>query len=98
MGGLPLNRPVVGIAADTTTGGNWEVATDGGMIAFGALFYGSTGNLVLNEPINGRGDSVQPRLPLRRLGRRSLRRTERAEPELHRSAPAGHHDRPIASP
>ncbi len=29
------------------------MATDGGIFAFGAPFYGSTGNLTLNEPVNG---------------------------------------------
>ena len=43
MGGRPLNRPVVGISADPATGGYWLVASDGGIFAFGAPFYGSTG-------------------------------------------------------
>jgi hypothetical protein len=35
-------------------GGYWMVASDGGIFAFGdAGFYGSAGNLVLNEPIVG---------------------------------------------
>jgi len=29
------------------------VATDGGIFAFDAPFYGSTGNLSLNQPVNG---------------------------------------------
>ncbi len=53
MGGQHLNRPVVGISPDEATGGYWEVATDGGIFAFGAPFFGSTGNLVLNRPVNG---------------------------------------------
>ena len=45
MGGYPLNRPVVGIGADAATGGYWLVASDGGIFAFGAPFFGSTGGL-----------------------------------------------------
>jgi hypothetical protein len=41
MGGTPLTEPVVGMAADPTTGGYWEVAADGGVFAFHAPFYGS---------------------------------------------------------
>jgi hypothetical protein len=46
MGGKPLNKPIVGMAATPTGGGYWEVASDGGIFAFGnAQFYGSvTGN------------------------------------------------------
>ena len=37
-----------------TTSGYWEVASDGGIFAFGdAPFYGSTGSLRLNRPIVG---------------------------------------------
>ena len=36
MGGKPLNAPIVGIAATQTGKGYWEVATDGGIFAFGA--------------------------------------------------------------
>jgi hypothetical protein len=53
MGGIHLNRPVVGIVADDVSGGYWEVATDGGIFAFHAPFYGSTGNARLNQPIVG---------------------------------------------
>ena len=31
MGGKPLNQPIVGMAADATTGGYWLVAADGGI-------------------------------------------------------------------
>ncbi|MHB1504270.1 MAG: fibronectin type III domain-containing protein [Acidimicrobiales bacterium] len=51
MGGIPLNKPVVGMAADPATGGYWEVAADGGIFSFHAPFYGSTGAIHLNQPI-----------------------------------------------
>ena len=41
------------MAADRATGGYWEVASDGGIFSFGATFFGSTGNIRLNQPING---------------------------------------------
>ena len=64
MGGKPLNSPVVGIAAtpdgngaasaSSASGGYWEVASDGGIFAFGdAPFYGSMGGRPLNEPVVG---------------------------------------------
>jgi hypothetical protein len=44
MGGIPLTKPVVGIAATPDGGGYWEVASDGGVFSFGdAVFHGSTG-------------------------------------------------------
>jgi len=52
-GGMPLNKPVVGIAADPNTGGYWEVASDGGLFAFGAPFFGSTGGMTINSPVVG---------------------------------------------
>jgi len=54
MGGTPLNKPIVGIAATPTGGGYWEVASDGGVFSFGnAQFYGSMGGTPLNKPIVG---------------------------------------------
>jgi hypothetical protein len=42
MGGQALNKPVVGIAATPDGKGYWEVASDGGIFAFGdARYYGS---------------------------------------------------------
>ncbi|HEX3840380.1 MAG TPA: hypothetical protein VHU85_06295 [Acidimicrobiales bacterium] len=54
MGGRPLNKPIVGMAATPGGKGYWLVASDGGIFAFGdAGFYGSTGSLTLNKPIVG---------------------------------------------
>jgi poly-gamma-glutamate synthesis protein (capsule biosynthesis protein) len=42
------------MAATPTGGGYWLVARDGGVFSFGdARFFGSTGSMVLNEPIVG---------------------------------------------
>ena len=38
---LPLNAPVVGMAADPATGGYWLVGADGGVFAYGAPFFGA---------------------------------------------------------
>ncbi len=52
--GMPLNRPVVGMAATPDGGGYWLVASDGGIFSFGdARFFGSTGSLRLNRPVVG---------------------------------------------
>ena len=54
MGGKPLDKPIVGMAATPNGGGYWEVASDGGIFAFGnAQFYGSMGGKPLNWPIVG---------------------------------------------
>ncbi len=54
MGGKPLSRPVVGMAATPDGGGYWLVAADGGVFSFGnAQFRGSTGGMRLNQPIVG---------------------------------------------
>ncbi|HXW31961.1 MAG TPA: twin-arginine translocation signal domain-containing protein, partial [Acidimicrobiales bacterium] len=50
---LPLNRPIVGMAANPS-GGYWLVASDGGLFSYGgAPFLGSMGGQVLNQPIVG---------------------------------------------
>jgi uncharacterized protein YkwD len=54
LSGIPLARPVVGMAATRSGGGYWLVASDGGIFSFGdAAFHGSTGGLPLNQPIVG---------------------------------------------
>ncbi len=54
MGGKPLNRPIVGMAATPNGGGYWLVAADGGVFSFGdATFYGSMGGKPLNAPVVG---------------------------------------------
>ncbi len=54
MGGKPLNKPVVGIAATPDGGGYWEASSDGGVFTFGnAAFYGCMGGKPLNKPIVG---------------------------------------------
>jgi len=54
MGGTPLNKPIVGMAATGDNGGYWLVASDGGIFDFGdAGFHGSAGSIHLNRPIVG---------------------------------------------
>jgi len=53
-GAMPLNRPVVGMAATPSGHGYWLVASDGGIFSFGeAAFAGSTGGMPLNRPVVG---------------------------------------------
>jgi hypothetical protein len=50
---VPLQKPIVGSAADPA-GGYWLVASDGGIFTFGnAGFWGSAGSLPLNKPVVG---------------------------------------------
>jgi hypothetical protein len=54
MGGMPLNKPIVGMAVMPGGDGYDMVASDGGIFTFGsAQFYGSTGSIHLNAPIVG---------------------------------------------
>jgi hypothetical protein len=47
------------MAFDPDTGGYWEVASDGGIFAFGgAPFYGSTGDIALSQPIVGMAEDL----------------------------------------
>ncbi len=41
------------MASDKASGGYWLVATDGGIFAYNATFFGSTGSMALNAPIVG---------------------------------------------
>ncbi|MGH9087670.1 MAG: beta strand repeat-containing protein [Acidimicrobiales bacterium] len=52
-GPLALAAPVVGAAADQRSGGTWEVAADGGVLARDAPFYGSMGGKHLDAPVVG---------------------------------------------
>jgi hypothetical protein len=53
MGGVHLNRPIVGMATAPGGNGYYEVASDGGVFCFGpgAAFYGSMGGTRLNKPV-----------------------------------------------
>ncbi len=52
--GLVVSHPIVGMAATPDGGGYWEVASDGGIFAFGdAGYFGSEGGRQLNAPILG---------------------------------------------
>ena len=49
-----LAEPVVGLAMAPSTGGYWEVASDGGIFTYGAApFLGSMGGVRLNSPVVG---------------------------------------------
>ena len=49
-----LNKPIVGMAPTNDAAGYWNVASDGGIFAFGdAKFMGSMGASHLNQPIVG---------------------------------------------
>ena len=50
-GALPLQAPIVGMAASPSGSGYWLVASDGGVFNYGdAGFFGSAGSLHLNAP------------------------------------------------
>jgi hypothetical protein len=52
--GVALNAPIVDLAAAPDGSGYWEVASDGGVFAFGGATYaGSLGDIRLNAPIVG---------------------------------------------
>ncbi len=51
---LVVDHPIVGVASTPDGGGYWEVASDGGIFAFGdAGYYGSEGGHPLNAPMVG---------------------------------------------
>jgi hypothetical protein len=60
MGGKPLDKPIVGIATTPNEGGYWEVASDGGIFAFGnAPYRGSTGGVALVAAVVGMSSPSQ---------------------------------------
>ena len=67
MGGIPLQRPVVGIVPTKDRGGYWLDASDGGVFSFGdTQFYGSIPGL---GTAPGRlGSAQQPQRTHRRHG------------------------------
>ncbi|MGA2933071.1 MAG: hypothetical protein ABSE98_13410, partial [Acidimicrobiales bacterium] len=59
MGGIPLQRPVVGITPTSTGNGYWLVASDGGIFSFGdSTFYGSIPALGLHPAGSGLPNSL----------------------------------------
>ena len=59
MGGVPLQRPVVGITPTITRDGYWLVASDGGIFSFGdATFYGSVPGVGLHPAGSGLPNSL----------------------------------------
>jgi hypothetical protein len=54
MGGTPLNKPIVGMAATPDGNGYWLVASDGGIFTFGdARYYGSVPGLNPSATLKG---------------------------------------------
>ena len=70
-----LNQPIVGHGATGNGKGYWNVASDGGLFAFGdAAFHGSMGGQHLNRPVVGMAATRgRPRLLGGGLRRRALR-------------------------
>jgi hypothetical protein len=59
MGGIPLQRPVVGITPTADRQGYWLVASDGGIFSFGdSAFYGSIPALGLHPAGSGAPNSL----------------------------------------
>jgi hypothetical protein len=59
MGGVALQRPVVGIVPTPDRGGYWLDASDGGVFAFGdTQFYGSMPGLGFNPAGSGKAHSL----------------------------------------
>jgi len=59
MGGVPLQRPVVGIVPTKDRGGYWLDASDGGVFSFGdTQFYGSIPGLGLHPAGSGLPNSL----------------------------------------
>jgi hypothetical protein len=59
MGGIPLQRPVVGITPTASRNGYWLVASDGGIFSFGdSSYYGSIPGIGLHPAGSGLPDSL----------------------------------------
>lgn len=59
MGGVPLQRPIVGIVPTPDRGGYWLDASDGGVFSFGdTQFYGSIPQLGLHPAGSGLANSL----------------------------------------
>ncbi len=59
MGGIPLQRPVVGITPTHDKQGYWLVASDGGIFSFGdSNYYGSIPGLGIHPAGSGQADSL----------------------------------------
>lgn len=59
MGGIPLQRPVVGITPTSGKNGYWLVASDGGVFSFGdSTYYGSLPGLGLHPAGSGVAHSL----------------------------------------
>ena len=59
MGGIPLQRPVVGITPTASRNGYWLVASDGGIFTFGdSAYYGSIPGIGLHPAGSGLPDSL----------------------------------------
>jgi hypothetical protein len=52
---VKLNRPIVAIQSIPGAAGYWEIASDGGIFAFDAPFYGSMGGRRLVAGVVGAG-------------------------------------------
>ena len=72
-GGLPLNKPIVGVAATPDGQGYWLVGLRRrDLLVRRCAFYGSTGGLPLNKPIVGVAVTPDGRATGLWLGRRDL--------------------------
>ena len=93
-GGVKLNKPMVGMAADPATGGYWTVASDGGVFAFDAPLLRVHGGGQAHQARRlHRGDARRPRLLALRVRRRGLRLRRRRVRRIARQPHAPGTDR-----